>query len=266
MLKELKICPLCTQQVQDFQSNSHIIPEWMYKESKIYDNKGRCIAIDLKQKKRSFYQKGFKGKFFCTNCEKETSILDNYASRIFKTHTKPMKNFIVEQKKTPDNLLFQQWSGFDFKKIQKFIYSICLREHFYRVSKNEENLIVPDKHFFNILRLYQTDDIDYLSYPIMIVRYKDKESMYAHIVERPYVDKHEGHHVILFKAGGFHFYIKVSSHSSSFFNTEFILKPPGQIIVLQIEYEKTKMWENRHYQLKQFIIEKKSNDNPSASI
>ena len=135
-------------------------------------------------------------------------------AEFFKKHTKPMKNFIVEQTETPDGLLFQHWSGFDFKKIKQFIYSICLREHFYRVSKNENKLIVPDKHLFNILRLYQTDDMDYLSYPIIIFRYK--ESIYADILERPYVDKHGGHHVILFKAGGFQFYIKVSSHSSRF--------------------------------------------------
>ena len=262
MLKEIKICPLCEQKVQDFQSNSHIIPEWMYKESKIYDNKGRCIALDLKQKKRNFYQNGSKGKFFCTNCEKNTSILDNYASQIFKTHTKPMKNVIVEQRKTPDGLLFQQWSGFDFKKMQQFIYSICLREHFYRISKSEKKLIAPDKHLFNILRLYKTDDMDYLSYPIVIVRYN--ESMYANIVERPYVDKHEGHHVILFKAGGFQFFIKVSSHSSSFFDKKLILKPPGQIIVCQKKYEEMNLWKARHYQLNQFIMEWKNNDNPSC--
>ena len=263
IFKTLKTCPLCKRKVRDFQSNSHVIPEWMYKESGVYD-KNRSISYNLKQNRRNVFQNGLKGKFFCVDCEKVTSKLDSYASQFFKKHIKPVKNFVIEQERTPDGFLYQKWSGFDFKKIQSFIYSICLREHFYRISKNEEKLIVSEKHLSNILRLYQTNDIDYLSYPIAITRYN--ESIATLSVVPPDVFKHEQHSIILFRAGVFQFFIKISSHPSDFFNEEFILKPPGQITMIQLEYEQTNMWKELRNQLKPLITERQNKHNPSATI
>ena len=49
---KMLICHLCKQSVLQLKSNSHVIPEWMYKEDKIYDEKGRAIQLDLADQKK----------------------------------------------------------------------------------------------------------------------------------------------------------------------------------------------------------------------
>ena len=51
-VKTMPICPLCKKLVPHFKANSHIIPEWMYKGSQIYDKKGRVIIRGDSQNKK----------------------------------------------------------------------------------------------------------------------------------------------------------------------------------------------------------------------
>ena len=247
------ICPLCKESVSNFKSNSHIIPKWMYIESGIFDEKKRTIHIDTNETKRSVRQDGLKGSFFCNNCEEKTAALDSYASHLFKKTVNSHSPFKKEELKT-NEFLVQKWSGFDFKKIQNFIYSICLRQHFDNISKNKEGLITSDKHLSNLLNLYQSDSlIDYLSYPIIICSYK--RSKFSNLNFTPYVKKFNGHRAILFMTCEFHFYIKISSHKAELFNDEIVLQPPGQIYIiqLQLQFEDTKLGQSHLSNLKKCL-------------
>lgn len=237
----MPICPLCKQSVLQFKSNSHIIPEWVYKEAQIYDNRGRAIHLDLTNQKKLFFQKGYRGEFICNSCEQKTAELDRYASRIFKDRsicptgvTKDIKTLY-----TPSKEIVHIWSGFDFKKIQNFIYSICLRQHCYNLSKGIEELIIS-KHLSKLLKLYHSDKIiDDESYPIFII-YLDKSKKF---IIPPYVDKMSGHHVIKFIACGLEFIIKVSSHPGLFSDNnednELKLKSDGSVCMLQMKFQES---------------------------
>ena len=91
------VCPICENSVPRFKTNSHVIPEWMYKGIDIYDEKGKIIELDFQNNKKSFRQKGYRGDFICDNCEKETAELDSYASRFFKGESYP-KGFKKQEK------------------------------------------------------------------------------------------------------------------------------------------------------------------------
>ena len=243
------VCPICKNSVQNFKPNSHVIPEWMYKGADMYDEKGRIVKLDFSDNKKSFVQKGYRGKFICDNCEKQTAKLDSYASRLFKNGNyskKFEKQEIFSEKISKQNFFENRiekgelWKGFEFKKIQNFIYSIYLRQHFYNLSKKEQGLFI-EKHLSPILELYHSDTIDDKTYPIFILCFL-RESSYKLIIS-PYVDKINGHHVIQFTAYGFYFILKVSSHSGLFgdIGDNFKLKSDGSIYIHQVKPENTEI-------------------------
>ena len=252
-----RVCPLCENSVSHFKTNSHIIPEWMYKGIDIYDEKGKIIELDFQNNKKSFLQKGYRGDFICDNCEKETAELDSYASRIFKgdNHSQRFK----KQEKYSDKLAQQTpvhtnlekiyfWNGFNFKKLQSFIYSIYLRQHFYNLSKNNKSLII-DKHLYPILELYRSESVDDETYPIFIFCFPTESLFYKTIVS-PYVDKINGHHVIQFTACGFYFILKISSHTG-LFDDSIKLKSDGSIYIGQIKPENTGIIKKANLQVRQ---------------
>lgn len=244
----MPLCPLCKKSVSRFKTNSHVIPEWMYKEIQIYDEKGRIVHVNLQSPKKNLIQKGYRGDFICGNCEEKTAMLDNYASLIFKNKNSYPKGVKKEQKydqelrrqSVEDHLKqIHLWSGFDFKKIQNFIYSICLRQHFYNLSKGNKGIVI-DRHLHALLRLYHSDRIDDESYPIIIFSFS-KDSKFHKIMIPPYADKMSGHHIIQFGACGFQFIVKTSAHSSNLFSNEIRLKYPGSIYIGQIPPETSNM-------------------------
>ena len=220
-----------------FKTNSHVIPEWMYRGVKIYDEKGKAIQLDLANQKKLFFQKGYRGDFICNNCEQRTAELDRYASLIFKDRSFCPKG-IKKTKKNLDELsekIVHIWDGLDFKKIQNFIYSICLRQHFYNLSQGEKGLII-NKHLSLLLKLYHSNQMDDESYPIFII-YLDESEKNKYIIS-PYVDKNSGHHIITFLACGLWFIIKVSSHKGLFGEDNNIkLKSDGSLHMVQMKFK-----------------------------
>lgn len=252
------ICPLCKKEIPFFKSNSHVIPEWMYKEAEVYDEKGRTIEIDnlkTSKPKMGFIQKGYRGDFICEDCEKETAKLDSYASLIFKSGDSYPKRVTKEQKFTNQiqvNSLIEKvhfWSGFNFKKIQNFIYSICLRQHFYNLSKGKKGIII-DRHLHSLLELYRSDFTDDESYPIYIWQFDKEDELYKSIIP-PHTFKMSGHYVLGFVAGGFEFIIKTSSHHG-LFDSRIRLKCSGSIYIGEIKPEGSGM-------LKQAILQFQDN-------
>lgn len=244
------ICPLCEESVLCFKTNSHIIPEWMYRGGDLYDGKGRTIHLDLKNSKKHIAQKGYRGSFICDQCEVNTAQLDSYASLIFKNkdycHDK-----ICKEKISFDINPFHIWSGFDCKKVQNFIYSICLRQHFYKLAIGEEGLII-DRHLPRILELYRSDQMDDESYPISIF-YLETEEKDKYIIP-PCVYKMPGHYIISFIACGFQFIVGISSHRG-LLDSDIRLKYPGVIRMPQIKFEYSGIVRQVLYEMKQTILQ-----------
>ena len=254
----MPVCPLCNKPVSHFKTNSHVIPEWMYKGSDIYDAKGRIVEFDFPNHKKILHQKGYRGNFICSNCEEETAKLDHYASLIFRSNNYSPPGFQKTEKypdeyvkQTPASPLLEKiqfLDGFDFKKIQNFVYSICLRQHFYDLSKNKKSLIIS-KHLSPILNLYHSNCIDDESYPIFILCFSRDTELYKPIVS-PYVDKMNGHYIIQFGACGFQFIVQTSSHKGLFSNSSIKLKSDGSIYIGQIKPENSGMLKKVIFQLR----------------
>jgi len=73
-------CALC--QSESPLQNSHIIPEFFYKQ--LYDNIHRFhIVSNQSSKPERFGQKGFREKLLCSSCEQKIARWEKYAKEAF---------------------------------------------------------------------------------------------------------------------------------------------------------------------------------------
>jgi len=76
------LCRLCLK--NDFLCESHIIPEFFYKNMDLYDDKHRYSVISNNHDIRPrFKQKGVRERLLCKTCETKLSKLERYCSMVF---------------------------------------------------------------------------------------------------------------------------------------------------------------------------------------
>ena len=167
----MKKCPFCENQVTKFKTDSHIIPKWMHRLS--FGKQSTSYNVDLEESRMEIAQDGAKGDFICEECEKLFAKDDEYASFVFKQGQ--VKPSVVNIANAPiikincdrgyiDAL---ELGGMDFKKLQKFVFSVVLREHMYRLLKGKN--LLGDKHFLRMKQIYHDyQNLDDTIYPILI--------------------------------------------------------------------------------------------------
>ncbi|MDE0151708.1 MAG: hypothetical protein OXK80_04325 [Bdellovibrionales bacterium] len=213
----------------------------MLENSKVYDVIHRTVELKLEKNnlKRKLVQDGIKGSFICEQCESKISDLENYSSKFFKRdnfYRKANRKTIPDKNNSLKEITYYELYGFDFKKIQKFLLSIYLRQHFYNLSIGNNPLIIS-KHLGVLLKLYNETAIDYYTYPIAIYHMQPSDKLKGGgIVYQPYVCKMDGHYTLQFYAVDFYFILDISSHLG-LFPEEFILKPAGLLMVSVDSYE-----------------------------
>ncbi len=143
----------------------------------IYDDKHKAISYTKSDKGVSLKktQGGWKGEFFCEQCEKETSKHDHFGATLFDPESKHLRPKNIKFKAMnipgPEGALMDaiKWENINFLKLQKFVYSIVLREHLDRTSKKEKNLL-EIKDFEKMRSLYRGNRYDDITYPIIILK------------------------------------------------------------------------------------------------
>jgi len=239
------ICPLCKKQVAKFHKRSHIIPEWMYTEC--YDEKHKILEISRSKEKVVKKQKGIYGSFMCEKCEEETQKYDHYASLILTDRSPNSDEYISVNKKyfcenyKGEKAEFGKWENINFRKFQKFVFSIVLRTHF--AGKIEGHISLNKKHLEGISAIYRDElNLDDSSYPILITEYSKNDKLKNHVI-LPYINKQEGHHIIEFTGGGYLFNVYVSSHSKPRFVKSLSLKSDGSMHLIIMFFQETGLFE-----------------------
>lgn len=192
----MKTCPICEQKIKNFHKNSHVMPKWIFKD--IYDEKHIAMQITIEQNPKKSDTKKIqgpsKGEFFCEDCEKETGEYDRYGASLFDHHSQ--KNFpktIKIECKKEDGTNCYYWSGVDFLKLQKFVYSIFLKQHLY--IKNKNGLGIFQNEDFVTLRslyLHSSKILNDTAYPILIfktISNQQQKISYHEIITCPDVEK-----------------------------------------------------------------------------
>jgi hypothetical protein len=230
--------------VNEFHKRSHLIPEWMYTEC--YDEKHKIFELSsVKVVKK---QKGIYCSFMCNECEGESQKYDRYASLILTDRSptsdeyKSIKKHSVIDYLTGGKVIAAKWENIDFKKFQKFVFSVILRTHF--AGKFNGNIALSKKHLDAILSIYKNEDglsLDDSSYPILICEYRKNDILKNHVI-LPCIGKREGHHIIEFSGGGYLFNVYVSSHSKPKCIKSLHLKRNGSIYLLKTFFNETGLY------------------------
>jgi len=225
------VCPFCETEVVEFHKRSHILPEWMHEG--VYDEKGKAIKIELKNPRVAKTQSGEYRSFICEKCEVAFCPDDRYGSLILarsSPETPEVVNLKITEKPVGDHS-YLEMTGFNFKRLQNFVFSIVLRGHlagFYNIS---------DKHFKKMRELYKSDVIDDNLYPIVIYKIQDGDPL-EHFVAQPHKGKDpDGHHTITFIAAGFHVVTYISSHPKDDTISTIKLKIDGPLYMVNVPTE-----------------------------
>ena len=239
-------CPICKNTVESFHPNSHIVPEWMYTDC--YDKRHKVIEVQLKNEKILKRQKGLRGSFICTACEKKTQIYDHYASLILTERStnspeyKKIKRHSYENRDQGELLKYQKWENIEFEKLQKFILVTVLRTHF---SGKMQGIRLTARHEDRIRNIYIGNDVaDDHSYPILIWKYE--EGLLNDHVVLPYLRKSEGHHIFEFSSAGYMFNVFVSNHKKPQYARNLSLKKDGSLWLTDIKFIESRLFRSLH--------------------
>jgi len=229
--------------VNEFHKRSHLIPEWMYTDC--YDEKHKIS--ELSSVKLCKKQKGIYSSFMCKKCEEETQKYDRYASLILTDRSpnsdeyKSIKKSHFEDNQSGEKIKAVKWENIDFKKLQKFVFSVILRTHF--AGKFNGDMALSKKHLDGILAIYRNEDelsLDDSSYPILITEFHKNEL--NNYVFLPCIKKQVGHHIIEFSASGYLFNVFVSSHSKPKVAKSCCLKKNGSMYLLKVFVNETGLY------------------------
>ena len=178
-------------------------------------------------------QDGEKGAYWCADCEKLFATDDQFASFVFQSrksikgpnvNTATIKYAESNQGKIRVIHLMQ----LEFKKFQKFVLSVLLREHM-ALAKKGKNLL-GDKHYEKMRSVYFSDDeIDDSVYPIFVNKVNPINKL-SDTVMHPFRGSGSIGNLVSFMAGGFEFHTRVQSHGG-IQDAGFRLKSDGSLII-----------------------------------
>jgi len=148
---------------------SHIIPEFLCRDGR--DLKDKRYEADYASNKWRVIQSGIKERFLCDLCEKKFGEVDRYASKVFKLSGPNDPQIKIEPMgENPDiNTKLERWTGIDFKKCQRFVFSVLQRMSLSGLDKPEP-LLYSDE-LTKMLDIYRDEKgLDDSTYPILISR------------------------------------------------------------------------------------------------
>jgi len=234
-------CPLCNKNCTDFHKKSHILPEWMFKNS--YNTNHKIWHANIENETIKNEQKGHYDEIICPDCEKASQLYDSYSSRILTDNARDTKEYKVIDKKeiqlegNSTIYKYHEWENIDFPKFQHFIFICILRAYF--SEKNKGKSILNDKHFEKIRNIYNNVKItDDNSYPIMVFEHPDF-GYKNNIVCLPFATKLDNHRVIKFTGGNYSFWVFVSSRRKLDHVYSACLKSSGHLIVLSLPFRRS---------------------------
>jgi hypothetical protein len=244
----MPICSFCEKNVKKLKTNSHVIPEWMYKPFyKQMKGSRRLHLMNMQEGSMRIYQKGYKKDFICENCEDIFSDDDNYASKVLTDDapfSKERRSVAKKKIYLPirnEHYELLNWSGLNFRKIQKFVFGIIIRTHLTRPKELEA--ILTNSQYNDIKKFYLDDTrIDDSTFPIWFKTFLKSE--YSDLLMFPYNNTNHTHNfkMISFYGCGFSFDVfkeKGEGNSTPEELYSLRIKKDGTANVPIVEFEKT---------------------------
>lgn len=243
---------MCELEVPEFHKKSHVLPEWMYEESK--DDLNRAISISFSAEYAKFSQNGIWGSYWCPACEVESNDPDAYASKVLTLKNRGSKEAQrVQITPVPlEGVPYVHWAGLDYKKLSRFVQVCVLREHLHRLSRGGDSLLI-DAEYKALRFTYQSGLIDDMTFPI--VGYVEPDgSTYHSMIMLPSPSNLGSGRAVEFKGPGFVFYLQLDRFVDS--QSPFIqmrLRATGEFHTLLRRYEEGGSFRSSHPKLGEIL-------------
>ena len=218
------ICELCSQDKQ--LSNSHIIPEFIYEHSELYDGKHRYHVLSTKpDTKNEFEQKGIREKLLCPSCENKFSAFETYTKNVL---------FDAAEIKTVDKgkgkLVFE---NIDYKKFKLFQLSVLWRASVSTLEMfNEIDLGLHEPYIRDMLWNENPGKSTDYGCIYRKISSRDEDFEATQIIGKPtQMAKIDGHRTFVFLMAGLFWVYIVSSHMQDFIHKKYFIQENGTLLI-----------------------------------
>lgn len=221
-------CRLCLQASE--LCDSHIIPEFLYK-SLYSKEKHKFVQISGPPKVRK-WQKGFKEKMLCRDCEAKLNKWETYAAQVM------FGGIEIGLEKLQGTIIVQ---NVDYTKFKLFQLSVIWRAGASGLQQFSNVNLGP--HEEKLRCMIEKDDpgapADYGCLIIFTPSYFDLTSQ---MMMLPQETKFDGHHCYVFLMAGMTWVFFVSSHVRQLLNIEKMFLGLGGVLPVMIENAASKIF------------------------
>jgi hypothetical protein len=244
-MSKLKRCNLCLQE-KKLLKESHIIPEFFYVKSGLYDEKHYINKIEIQELKRSQHvgriPKGeYESGILCKECDNELiGRLENYGRKVIFgglsiNETVSYKNLINPN----DGQEFTKFENVNYTKFKLFLLSILWRAC---VSKRETfkeaDISVEDKERIRLM-LINGNAGKINEYPIIILSYVNDSQFPTDLIIQPIKSVTPEKSLITFFIGGFVFIFNVTNDYRNINEIEDItITPEDKMTIMHLPHGK----------------------------
>ena len=214
-------CRLCLK-ISDLK-NSHIIPEYFYKE--MYDSKHRFMNISPDPKKKTTYlQKGAREFLLCEKCEEQLSKYERYVSQVY--YYQSAKN--VKQ----DDIMFVAENA-DYSLIKLFQLSILWRAAISSIEIFSNVRLGPHEEIIREMLLNENPGRYYEYGCMQVAVITDESKVINGLIMPPVCVRVHGYRHFRFTFGGIIWIYVVSNHNSQFRWKNFFITEDGVVTILK---------------------------------
>jgi hypothetical protein len=214
----MKQCKLC-HETKILIKKSHIIPDFFYKELRLYNDKHQIHKIEaseyIKSKKFKLTPTGdYEGGILCQECDNELiGQLEDYGRRVLFGNLRPTQAIKVNNYKNQyDGLEFTICESVDYMKFKLFLLSILYRECITsrEIFKSAE---IPSIHLETIRQMLLSGNPGKVNeYPIIILSYLNDETMPRDLIFQPIKSITAERTLITFLIGGLVFIYYITNN------------------------------------------------------
>lgn len=173
------ICPLCLNHVEQLKTNSHIIPRFMMKKTKVNGQNVVFSNATVIEKN----QKDLMADIVCSKCELRFKDNDDFAKHFFEfqKYTK-LRHEYPSKTSYGKKCGYEDYDSSSYQQLVLFLISLFLRHHLYLAKEETKNLLGP--HYDELRLIYLSGIVSSEVYPVCMVRYYNFDGIGYPTVER----------------------------------------------------------------------------------
>jgi hypothetical protein len=242
-------CNLCLQD-KELLKNSHIIPDFMYRE--LFDEKHRFVKGNLISKKGKMLQSGEKEpNILCASCDNVLlgSNLEGYANKVLYGGNIGAKTQIQTNQ---HGVTFTYTAGIDYKKFKLFLLSLIWRCSISNRDFYENVDLGPYEETLRTM-IYSGNPGTQMEFPCLMSTYRYDHNLPVAVVSKPTKFRQDnGGSGYAMLVGGIVYQFYISKDKSPSVLSETSISEAGELRVVHLTPDQARNLLNFYFQAKIF--------------